>query len=277
MQPRCTVTLSQSIVFHGVGDPVTRLSAQPTMADSAISKLPYRVILVWLAVVAICYNLFSVHDPETAQIMYIPPTHLVDAIVFIAMGPMAADPMVDYSIASVRKLGKWTGDIFVITDSPTCFTDAIHDYEVKTIEVAPAKSIIEIKSLKPKLMSLVPSNVNGVLYIDVDILITKDLASFFRDMGTMMYTRQLEINRTKNSKSNKDVKAPDAEGAAVADSSLSNTLDIDPTFDMAAFLDAKGHFVGFCSGCEKWHSGVSVAWSHCVTLLFRRTAVLGIV
>ena len=39
-----------------------------------------------------------------------------------AMGSMAADPMVDYSIASVRKLGKWNSDIFVITDSPECFS-----------------------------------------------------------------------------------------------------------------------------------------------------------
>jgi hypothetical protein len=28
------------------------------------------------------------------------------------------------------------------------------------------------------------------------------------------------------------------------------------TFDYGAFLDAKGHYVGFCSGCEKWHTGV---------------------
>jgi hypothetical protein len=28
------------------------------------------------------------------------------------------------------------------------------------------------------------------------------------------------------------------------------------SFDYGAFLDAKGHYVGFCSGCEKWHTGV---------------------
>ena len=27
-------------------------------------------------------------------------------------------------------------------------------------------------------------------------------------------------------------------------------------YDYGAFLDAKGHYVGFCSGCEKWHTGV---------------------
>ena len=131
------------------------------MSESYCNKLPVRVIFVWLAVVAICYNLLSVHDQDDTQIMYIPPSHLVDAIVFVAMGAMASDPMVDYSIASVCKLGKWEGDIYVVTDQPLCFVDAVHEYDIHTIEVAPAKSIIEIKSLKPRLLSLVPAHING--------------------------------------------------------------------------------------------------------------------
>ena len=195
--------------------------------------------------------------------MHIPDNHLVDAIVFVALGPMASDPMVDYSIASVRKLGRWAGEIYVITDAPSCFMDAVHDYEVKTIEVPPAKSIIEIKSLKPRLMSVVPSHVQGVLYIDVDILITKNLASFFRDIGTMIYTKQLEINRAKIAKNSQSGKSPQQSSSGLVNEvdAQSNTLDIDPDFDMAAFLDAKGHYVGFCSGCEKWHSGVSSTFS----------------
>lgn len=238
------------------------------MSDSVFSRLPVRVLLVWLALVAICYNLFSVHDPDSAQIMYIPPSHLVDAIVFVAMGAMASDPMVDYSIASVRKLGKWKGEIYVVTDMPSCFADAVVDYEIQTIEVPPAKSIIEIKSLKPRLMSLMPERVSGVLYIDVDILVTKNLASFFRDLGTMVYTRQLEINRA-NALKNKSppvattavVGVLPASGAEAEGSTTGNTLEIEPPFDFAAFLDAKGHFVGFCAGCEKWHSGVSAVIS----------------
>jgi hypothetical protein len=235
------------------------------MAENAFSKLPVRVILVWLAVVAICYNLFSVHDPDTAQIMYIPPSHLVDAVVFVAMGAMASDPMVDYSIASVRKLGKWNGEIYVITDAPDCFSDAVRDYEVKTIEVPPAKSIIEIKALKPKLMSMVPPHINGVLYMDVDILVTKNLASFFRDMGTMIYTKQLEANRKAGAKTGVPAGSNTLPATTVdsAGSNAVNTLEIDPTFDMAAFLDAKGHFVGFCAGCEKWHSGVRSSLFSC--------------
>lgn len=228
------------------------------MAEGFCAKFPVRVILVWLALVAICYNLFSIHDPDTAQIMYIPPSHLVDAVVFVAMGTMASDPMVDYSIASVRKLGKWNGEIYVITDIPSCFADAVQDYEIKTIQVPPMKSIIEIKSLKPRLMSFMPAHVAGVLYIDVDILITKNLASFFRDLGTMIYTKQLEINRqNEGKKTTKTVAAVPASGEEVAKKNGAVTLEIEPPFDFAAFLDAKGHYVGFCSGCEKWHSGVS--------------------
>lgn len=233
------------------------------MSDSVFSRLPVRVLLVWLALVAILYNLFSVHDPDSAQLMYIPPSHLVDAIVFVAMGAMASDPMVDYSIASVRKLGKWKGEIIVVTDMPGCFANAITDYEIKTIEVPPAKSIIEIKSLKPRLMGLMPEHIAGVLYIDVDILVTKNLASFFRDLGTMVYTRQMEINRANAIKNNSPPPATTAttgllppSGGQAETSTPGNTLEIDPPFDFAAFLDAKGHFVGFCAGCEKWHSGV---------------------
>lgn len=225
------------------------------------AKFPIRVVLVWLALVAICYNLFSVHDPETAQIMYIPPSHLVDAVVFVAMGAMASDPMVDYSIASVRKLGKWNGEIYVVTDIPTCFTDAIQEYDIKTIQVPSAKSIIEIKSLKPRLITLMPPHVAGVLYIDVDILVTKNLAMFFRDLGTMIYTKQLEINHGKDVKKVDESKSKEGALDVVTSTDkkkgVAVTLEIDPPFDFAAFLDAKGHFVGFCSGCEKWHSGVS--------------------
>jgi hypothetical protein len=40
-------------------------------------------------------------------------------------------------------------------------------------------SLLEIKSLKPKLMTLLPNQVLGALYIDVDILVTRNLAAFF--------------------------------------------------------------------------------------------------
>ena len=126
-------------------DLTTNSSLTPArMSESYCNKLPVRVIFVWLAVVAICYNLLSVHDQDDTQIMHIPPSHLVDATVFVAMGAMASDPMVDYSIASVRKLGKWEGDIYVVTDQPLCFVDAVHEYDIHTIEVAPPSLLLRL-------------------------------------------------------------------------------------------------------------------------------------
>lgn len=207
------------------------------MTESIFNKIPWKVILVWVVVVIACYNLLW-EPADESLLVHIPHNHLVDAVVFIAMGAMVDDPMVDYSISSVRKLGKWKGDIYVVTDVPNCFSEAIRELQIQTIVVPKANSIIEIKTLKPKLMSLMPAHVNGLLYIDVDILVTKDLASFFRDLGNMVYLRQIEQNKI------------------ISPNHTADTFVIQPKFDFGAFLDAKGHYVGFCSGCEKWHSGV---------------------
>jgi len=203
------------------------------------SKLPIRIVIVWLTVLAVCYNVFQDNSPDHDAPIYIPHTHLVDAVVFIAMGAIASDPMVDYSIASVRELGKWKGDIYVVTDSRDCFREMVRDYEVKILDVPEMSSLLEIKSLKPKLMTLLPNQVLGALYIDVDILVTRNLAAFFKDLGSMIYFKQEQINRTR-----------------VPAIIPSETIEIKPDFDFGAFPDAKGHFVGFCHGCEKWHSGV---------------------
>ena len=95
---------------------------------------------------------------------------LVDAIVLIAMGKMAEDSMIDFSIASIRKIGNWKRDIYVLTDRRGCFADAAATYNLKLIEMEPVTSIIEIKALKPKLLKYLPETVSSVLYLDVDIL-----------------------------------------------------------------------------------------------------------
>lgn len=251
------------------------------------NKLPIKVIILWLLVLILCYNLFQ-DNSSSDNLMIIPHTHLVDAIVFIAMANMAVDNMVDYSIASVRELGKWKGDIYIITDSSIdCFHDIVRDYEIKVIQVPKLNSIIEIKSLKPKLVSLLPAHVSGVLYIDVDILVTRNLAGFFKDLGSMIYFKQLELNKqhtlstgqttTSTASSTGTTTTTNTDqtttsttttippltttAATIAASTTTatgqDTLIIQPDFDFGAFLDAKGHYVGFCSGCEKWHSGVN--------------------
>lgn len=176
------------------------------------SRLPFRVVLLWSIAVLICYSFFS--QPDVVPTVHIPHTKMVDAVVFIAMGLMSNDPMVDFSIGSVRKLGRWKGPIYVITDHPDCFAEAVLEYSVSTVQVPPANSILEIKALKPQLMHLLPVTVRGALYLDVDILVTRDLSSFFRDLGSMIYTRQVEQNR---------INPPNA----------TDTFAIEPAFDFA--------------------------------------------
>jgi hypothetical protein len=94
---------------------------------------------------------------------------LIEAIVLIAMSKMAEDPMIDYSIATIRKLGNWKGDIFVLTDRKACFTDAARNYDVKFIEIPSISSLIRIKALKPKLMTFLPKHINRCLQHTYDV------------------------------------------------------------------------------------------------------------
>ena len=132
----------------------------------------FAVILIWCVVILASY-LFFVPEPPLGSLDYgaSPPSkRLVDAIVLIAMGKMAEDSMIDFSIASIRKIGNWKRDIYVLTDRKGCFADAAATYNLKLVEMEPATSIIEIKALKPKLLKYLPETVTSVLYLDVDIL-----------------------------------------------------------------------------------------------------------
>ena len=99
-----------------------------------------------------------------------PKKRLVDAIVLIAMGKMAEDSMIDFSISSIRKIGNWRGDIYVLTDRVDRFADAKAIHDLKIVEMKPLNTIIEIKALKPKLLQYLPKIIVGALYLDVDIL-----------------------------------------------------------------------------------------------------------
>jgi hypothetical protein len=194
----------------------------------SISKFPLRIFAAWIA--AIFMYLYFLNPQEIYQYPIENVGNPVEAIVYIAMGSMKDDAMVDYSIASVRSLGKWRGEIYILTDAPECFLKATHDYEAIIVTVPTQKSIIEIKALKTKLLNYVPNKVNSILYIDVDVVVTKSLIPFISDLA-------YSLNQ-KNKKS------------------MQNTNNTNDSFDFGAFLDAKGHYVGWCAGCEKWHTGV---------------------
>jgi hypothetical protein len=210
------------------------------------------VVVIWGITVGISY-VFFLPKAEFLSSESHDRQPLVDAIVLIAMGQMAEDSMIDYSIASIRKIGNWKGDIYVLTDRQNCFKETAINYDLKLVEIQPLSSIIMIKALKPKLMSYLPASVHGALYLDVDILVTRDLGPFLTDLKDTV-TRNIANNMKKNAM-NKNNLDKNVLG------NISNN-----TFDYGAFLDAKGHYVGFCSGCEKWHTGNLLIFNQCDTV-----------
>lgn len=201
------------------------------------SKLPLSLILAWTVILLIVY-IFIVNRANQAPPLDIEtwersPTHMLDAIVYVSMGKLSLNPVVDYSIASVRRIGKWHGKIFLITDSPNCFVDAVQKYQLEILQAPSVHSLIEIKAMKARLFDFIPHGNNAILYLDVDIVVRQNFDSFYRDLNAMMFQR------------------------LPSHSVNISSIDQEKTsFDFAAFPDAKGHYVGFCSGCEKWHTGV---------------------
>ncbi len=149
---------------------------------------------------------------------------VVDAFVYISMGTMAKEQLTEYSIASLRKVGGWKGPVYVLTDRPSCFATAVSSFDIKTAVVPTeiSKDIMKIKNLKATLFEYLPPGVDSVVYLDVDIMLQRPVSHFLMDIG----------------------------------SSLARMTD---GFDIGAFPDAQGHYLGFCSGCEKWHTGVILA------------------
>eukprot|EP01036_Dinobryon_divergens_P040887 gene40887-54135_t len=145
------------------------------------------------------------------------------------MGQLAETSMIDLSIASIRNIGRWRSGIYIITDKPNCFTNAVKQYGVSIITAPETTSLIAIKAMKANVFKYLPANINSVLYLDSDILVTRNLNSYFRDIHVVL---QSQFNTAWNH----------------TDSSIG--------FDIGLFRDSKGHFVGFCSGCDKWHTGV---------------------
>ena len=86
-----------------------------------------------------------------------------DAVVYIAMGAVTIDPMVDLSIESVRRIGKYDGDIYIITDRPSCFSDSVMHFNTKIVTTESRESIIMIKSMKPDIFMFLPSTVQNAL------------------------------------------------------------------------------------------------------------------
>jgi hypothetical protein len=184
-------------------------------------KIPFKILSVWVLVILLMF-IFSVPELNTGGKSRAAGEY-VNAVVLIAMGTLAEDPIVDSSIASIRVLGGWKGDLYLITDRKECFAHVVSQHQVKIQEVPSVDSIIKIKAMKSRLFDYIPQNVTNCLYLDVDILVTRSLDLFLGDLDHQIL-------------------------------SFVSTHQRYPDFGM--FLDARGHFFGFCSGCDKWHTGI---------------------
>ena len=213
-------------------------------------KLPIKAISAWICLVLVV-SLLGVRrprflSPDGSELLHLPNlgegTKLIDAVAFISVGDMARDPLLDYAVATVRKVGGWKGDIYVLTDKPDCLKRVASEYGVKIVTIPKKGSLMQIKALKPQLLSLIPATVDSVMYLDVDIAVTRSLGYFMRMVGRDLLSASVVGDGVHNISS---------ASAVARHSKLSN-------FDFAAFGDAKGHYVGFCAGCEKWHTGVMI-------------------
>lgn len=223
------------------------------------TRIPYKIVIIWIVLVVLGYYFTIPSLPATIQSenggeqldYYFYSNHVQSAfvtskikdyfpqaIVFVSMGNLSKESLVEDSITSVRSIGHWTEKIFIITDKPKCFELFTLNSNTIIIQIAPKSSILAIKRIKAEIFDFLPQDIERVLYMDVDILVTRNLGSFLQDLSHQLYLyHHAQIHSVPSLR---------RENASVPSIQL----------DFAAFLDAKGHYVGFCAGCEKWHTGV---------------------
>lgn len=264
-----------------------------------LSRIPFRIIFAWIALVALGYYVLSPpanhpfatysYHTQSALLSSHAKAYMPQAIVFIAMGKVASQDMVEDAINACRLLGHWTEHIYILTDRKSCFDDVTQHFPLTEVISVPSKnSIMEIKTMKAEIFHYLPRQVERVLYLDVDILVTRNIGFFLTDLTHILFYhhneqlkhlsasqedgRQVSKLRKSNHDTEHSVSSNSSQVKSLSKTSSSHNNQPSPTLaptssllsasvpplkiDFAAFLDAKGHYVGFCSGCEKWHTGV---------------------
>lgn len=248
------------------------------------------VTIIWVILFLITY-LFIVDLSALHQSVQT-PSHspdLVHAVVMIAGGYMATNPLVDLSIQSLRRVGAWEGRIYVLTDKVDCFNKPItkivdtttsssssssttdntnkdtislpstaSKYDVQVIHVPPDRmnTVMKIKTLKTQLFEFLPDDVSNVLYMDVDIVVSRKLTGFLNDLNEQLARHAADRKHSSSSSGGND---KDPHDSLDIRNTVSKRITItsDNAPDYAMFLDAGGHFAGsWVSGVEKWHTGV---------------------
>ena len=110
-------------------------------------KIQPNSLYVWIVCIFFIY--FFVVRNTTDIDLYVETDeviNVIDSVVYVSMGAMAENNLVDFSIASVKRIGGWDGAIYLLTDRPECFQLAAKNYNVQIVTMPTMKSIIAIKS-----------------------------------------------------------------------------------------------------------------------------------
>ena len=223
------------------------------IAMRVLYRLPWVIIGAWLCSITVLY-VYTVD--QNYSLSHVEPTDeqifdIIDGVVYISIGELARENLADYSIATLRKIGKWRGAVYLITDHPECFVETSEKFNVDLLKAPSYTNILDIKALKTRIFEYVPKKVDSVLYLDVDILVTRSVRSFLRDITTLHPDAWKERDYIRNGNYSHFLTIPPGKHVNLKKGTGGNAH-----FDMGVFLDAGGHFVGFCSGCEKWHTGI---------------------
>ena len=145
----------------------------------------------------------------------------VDAFAFICMGKWTNSTILEHTIGSLRRTGRWAGPVYVLTDRQDGWPVLRDSYDVTVVTVPPAKSKLAIHSYKCKMFDYLHQDIQHVVYMDADIIVSRNLFPF---LGV-----------------------------------LAQHLTKHPQGNMGLFRDSGGHFWGQCKDCDFWHGGVMFA------------------
>jgi hypothetical protein len=103
------------------------------------------------------------------------------AVVYIAMGLGAEEALFSYSVRNLRERGQYRGEVYVITDRPTCAplgtivvsvppTGPLLEPRLPNQTTVPMRPVTYYKTHKMQIFDHLPARVTYALYIDMDVI-----------------------------------------------------------------------------------------------------------
>ncbi|GMI22725.1 hypothetical protein TrCOL_g11405 [Triparma columacea] len=167
------------------------------------------------------------------------------------------------AVSNLRDIGMYKGEVYVVTDDKDRTIgggggggkDVLGLYDV--IEVKDEDKIVG-KAIKSKVLEYLPEKCVNVIYLDTDVFFTQDTLRPKEDYYQVDKIGKTDTNKpTSTSQPLEPLPKPTGLRFELSGcfTSLSSTTSGSSHAVACMFLDAKGHVAGFCSGCDKWHTG----------------------